>query len=235
MIPKVIHYCWFGKKELPRTVKKNIKSWRTYCPEYKIIEWNEENFNIDNNAFAKEAYRDEKWAFVSDYARLKVIYENGGIYLDTDVEVIKKLDRLLQNEAFVAIQRQGFVCSTGLGFGAEPHNPVIKKMLSYYSDLTFSEERAKDLACPILNDKALRSFGYKNTNDIVNLENITVYPPMYFDPLSPGYDNDLLTEKTYTIHHYYASWENGPERLKRKLINIIGQKNINSLKKRWGR
>ena len=100
-IPKVIHYCWFGKGEMPALAEKCIKSWKKYCPEYKIVCHNEDNFDIDRNRYAKEAYMCGKWAFVSDYARLKVLYDEGGIYLDTDVELIKPLDELIDRKSVV--------------------------------------------------------------------------------------------------------------------------------------
>ena len=118
MIPKKIHYCWFGGNPLPELAIKCLESWKKYCPDYEIIEWNETNFNLDSCEYVREAYQAKKWAFVSDYARLKVVYDNGGIYLDTDVELIKSLDRLLKNKSFFGTETTGVV-ATGLGFGAE--------------------------------------------------------------------------------------------------------------------
>ena len=130
MIPKVINYCWFGGRPLPVSVKNNISSWRKYCPECKIVEWNEKNFDVNVNSFVSEAYSAKKCAFVSDFARLNVIYQNGGIYFDTDVEIIRNIERLFENRVFVALQRQDLLCNTGLGFGAEPQNIVIKKIMN---------------------------------------------------------------------------------------------------------
>ncbi|MFR0548788.1 glycosyltransferase family 32 protein [Limosilactobacillus reuteri subsp. suis] len=231
MIPKVINYCWFGEKKLPNSVKKNIKSWKKMCPDYEIIEWNESNFSITDNEFLKEAYKNHAWAFVSDYARLKIIYEHGGIYLDTDVEVIRNLDSLLTNKAYVGIQRREKLCATGLGFGAEKHNPVIKKMLLKYENLHFDPQKTMELSCPNLNNAVIKEIGYKNSNTVTYLNDITIYPSKYFDPLSPGYTNDLLQTETYTIHHYNASWLHGKKKLKRQIVNLIGQKKVNYLKK----
>lgn len=231
MIPKVINYCWFGKKSLPNSVKKNIKTWRKICPDYKIVEWNENNFNVTDNKFVEEAYKNHAWAFVSDYARLKIIYEYGGIYLDTDVEIIRKLDSLLNNKAYIGIQRREKLCASGLGFGAEKHNPVIKKMLLKYENLHFDPKKKMELSCPNLNNAVIREIGYKSSDTITQLNDITVYPPKYFDPLSPGFTNDLLMPETYTIHHYNASWLCGKEKLKRQMVNLIGQENANFLKK----
>ena len=126
MIPKIINYCWFGKNPLPTSVKKCINSWKKYCPDYKIIQWDETNFDVKSNMFVKEAYEAKAWAFVSDYARLKVKYENGGIYFDTDVELVKNLDFLLKNSAYIGIQQSEYLCNTGLGFGAEKGILLLK-------------------------------------------------------------------------------------------------------------
>ena len=132
MIPKIINYCWFGGNELPKETQKCIASWKKYCPDYQIIEWNESNFDIHCHPFVESAYNSKAWAFVSDYARLKVIYDNGGIYLDTDVRILKNLDFLLQNEMYIGIQQQGEYCNTGLGFGAYKHHPIVKQMMEKY-------------------------------------------------------------------------------------------------------
>ena len=232
MIPKTIHYCWFGKKKLPDSVKKNIASWKKYCPDFKIKEWNESNFNVDSNNFIAQAYNNKAWAFVSDYARLDIIYKYGGIYLDTDVEIIKNIDDLLKNNAFIGLQRQQLLCASGLGIGAEPGNPVIKEMRDVYLNLDFDSKNVISIAAPRLNDPVIRKLGY--TNNLVSpvkLQSITVYPPTFFDPLSPGYLDDLMSDSTYTIHHYDASWFGYRTRLHRKIVQIIGQEKINKLKK----
>lgn len=235
MIPKVIHYCWFCNKKLPDRVKKNIDSWKKYCPDFKIIEWNEKNFDIKGNSFVAQAYKDKAWAFVSDYARLDIIYKYGGIYLDTDVEIIKNLDDLLRNHAFIGLQRQNLLCASGLGIGAEVGNPVIKKMRDIYLDLDFDSFNSKNIttiAAPELNDSVIRKLGYTNNlRSPVKLKSITVYPPTFFDPFSPGFVDDLMSESTYTIHHYDASWLGYRTRIQRKVVQIVGQKRINKFKK----
>ncbi len=117
MIPKKIHYCWFGGNSLSSEVRECIASWRRFCPDYEIIEWNEKNFDVDCIRYTADAYRDRRWAYVTDYARLKIVYEQGGIYLDTDVELLRPLDPLLENKVYFGMQRAGEV-ATGLGFGA---------------------------------------------------------------------------------------------------------------------
>ena len=160
MIPKVIHYCWFGNNPLPFEVKKCINSWKKICPDYEIRRWDETNFDVYQNDFIKSAYGSKAWAFVSDYARLKIVYDEGGIYLDTDVELKKSLDELRKNEGFFAIQQEGHYCNTGLGFGAKKENEIVKTMLDLYDDLIYSEENKFSIACPYLNTKALEKYGY---------------------------------------------------------------------------
>ena len=132
MIPKIIHYCWFGRNSKPHSVLKCIKSWEKYLPDYKIIEWNEDNFPIEDNIYCKQAYECKKWAFATDYARLWIIYNYGGIYLDTDVEVVKSWDPLLKHDCFIGRQ-PGYQVNTGSGFGAVKGHPLIKIMLDDYN------------------------------------------------------------------------------------------------------
>ncbi len=231
MIPKTIHYCWFGGKSLPSDVLKCIESWKKYCPEYKIKQWDESNFDVNSHPFVQKAYRAKAWAFVSDYARLKIIYDNGGIYLDTDVEILRKPDFLLENQCYIGIQQPHFLCNTGLGFGAEKSSNVIKKMLDVYDALEFSIEEKNKFECPKLNDKVIRSLGNVKNNEITYLNEITVYPPLFFDPISTGDTENLLTDESVSIHHYAATWTGNKQRLKRKIVRLLGNKNTEYLKK----
>ena len=152
MIPKKIHYCWFGGGPLPTDVKKCIDSWRKFCPDYEIIRWDESNFIIsDQNNFVQAAYENKAWAFVSDYARLRIIYENGGIYLDTDVELIRNLDELLDHVAFFGAHQVNGLVATGLGFGSEKRTKILKELLRLYDNTDFDPCKKNELACPILN------------------------------------------------------------------------------------
>lgn len=229
MIPKKIHYCWFGGKALPLEIKKCIKSWEKYCPEYEIIRWDESNFDIKCNKFVQEAYKQKAWAFVSDYARLQIVYNEGGIYLDTDVELLKNLDFLLDNKCYVAMQSANMQCNTGLGFGAEPNSPVILKMMTEYENITFMKERMAEIACPVLNTKVLLKLGYVHSDEIVKFPEVTVFPPRYFDPY--GEDKNLVCKDTVSIHHYSATWLDWKTILKRKIIRVIGQERTLKLKK----
>lgn len=227
MIQKVIHYCWFGEKPLPYDVRKCIKSWENMCPDYEIKQWNEHNFDVLSNAFSKVAYENKAWAFVSDYARLKIIYDYGGIYLDTDVELLKSLDSLLDNKCYIGVQQAQSLCNTGLGFGAEKNSYVVKKMLEKYENIKFDINEKVELACPILNSEAVASFGSWNINKIHRWEEITIYPSKYFDPFG---GKNLLCNDTISIHHYSATWTNGKQRFKRRLARLIGTGNVTKIK-----
>ncbi len=216
MIPKIIHYCWFGGNPLPELALKCIESWKKYLPDYEIKEWNENNFDLNCCNFVKEAYEAKKWAFVSDVARLKIIYEEGGIYLDTDVQVIKSFDDLLNNQCFLGEETSGFI-NTGLGFGAIKNSQIIKELLEIYEVNHFKlEDGSFDMSpCPSKNTEPLLKYGYQFSGiNIWKNEYVTIYPPEYFCPLN--YENQKLekTNKTYSIHWYNASWHT-------KLDNIV--------------
>lgn len=227
MIPKIIHYCWFGGNPYPKTVKRCIASWKKYCPDYEIKLWNESNYDVSKNAWLEQAYRAKKWAFVSDYARLDIIYHEGGIYLDTDVELLKSLDPLLEKKCYIGRENSSGQCNTGLGFGAEKYNPVLEKVLETYHHVAFSETNMADLACPKLNDPVIRSYGTISDTEITELPGITVYPPRYFDPYG---NKNLLCDETYSIHHYTSLWTGRNYKLKRKIAICIGQDNVIRIK-----
>ena len=232
MIPKIIHYCWFGRNPLPRDVKKCIASWKVKCPDYEIIQWNEDNFDININPFVKSAYDAKAWAFVSDYARLKVVYDYGGIYLDTDVELLKNLDFLLKYKCYIGVQQVEHLCSTGLGFGAVKSNPVVHDMLKMYEGLIFDNTHRQKIACPYLNDHVIHNQGYSYEPTCpIELNGLLVLPEKYMDPIAPGDGmEDLLCEETISIHHYSASWMGTRTKWRRKIIIMIGQRKINKLK-----
>ena len=140
---KIIHYCWFGRGEKPKDVIKSIESWKKFCPDYEIIEWNEDNFDISSHPYTKKAYELKKWAFVSDYARLYIVYNEGGVYLDTDVEIVKNLDPLLENEAYMGFEDEKYV-NTGSGFGAEKgHSFLLENMKAYDGECVVDENGNK--------------------------------------------------------------------------------------------
>lgn len=214
MIPKVIHYCWFGHNPIPEKMKTCINSWKKFCPDYEIVEWNEANFNIDICSYTREAYAAKKWAFVTDYARLWIIYNYGGIYLDTDVELIKPLDSLLKEHAFFGFENEGdpkkIFIATGLGFGAESHNRIVEKMLAAYDNVHFllMEGTYDELPCPVRNTKAITDLIPPGTTnmDTVRLKDGVIYPVDYFCPLDSFGERLNKTDNTYSIHWFMASW-----------------------------
>lgn len=221
MIPKKIHYCWFGGNPLPELAKKCIASWKKFCPDYEIIEWNEKNFDIDCCPYVREAYQAKKWAFVSDYARLDIVYKYGGIYLDTDVELIRNLDELLKYECFLGTEKLGII-NTGLAFGAESKNKCIGLMLKEYNDLHFKiDENLYDLTpCPKRNTAPFLNLGFIKDNRIQKIEEAIIYPPEYFCPMDYETGELAIKENTISIHHFNASWK--PEEEK-KLHQDIGE------------
>lgn len=200
MIPKVIHYCWFGGKEKSKLAKKCIKSWKEFCPDYKIIEWNEKNFDVYMNEYTRFCYENKKWAFLSDFVRLSVIAENGGIYFDTDVEVIRSFDTLLQYDAFYCFENEKYIAS-GLGFGAIAHHATVIKMLAEYLNLKIGENNNFELiGCPILNTKALLNFGFILNGKCQLIDNIQVLSSEYLNPYEDSIGILSKTKNTYSIH-----------------------------------
>ena len=229
-IPKVIHYCWFGRGEIPSFYKKCIKSWGKYCPDYKIICWNEENFDVTQNKYVREAYEAGEWAFVSDYARLKVIYDNGGIYLDTDVELIKPIDDLVDSGGFMGFDEKGIV-ATGLGFGAEKGNEIIGEFLKDYDNIPFVlEDGSFDLTpCPDRNTAALKRLGMDVENTDQTFMGIRFLPAEYLCPMDYYTGKKTVTKNTYSIHHYSASWTSSVTKRTTRIKRMIGVKLYNKL------
>lgn len=210
MIPKIIHYCWFGHNPLPRKAKKCMHSWAKKCPEYEIKEWNEENFDISQcPLYVRQAYEAKKWAFVSDYVRLKVVYDNGGIYLDTDVELLKPLDSLLIHKAYFGFDAGGALINTGLGFGSEKGAAILQRMLKDYDLIPFYKKDGgvDETCCPVRNTTALLELGLKEDNSRQVLAgDILILPSEYLDSI--GYNNltDCITKNSISVHWYFASW-----------------------------
>lgn len=210
-IPKIIHYCWIGTAEKPESVKYCIESWKKYCPDYEIVEWNESNYDFTKNGYMKEAYEAKKWGFVPDYARLDIVYNHGGIYLDTDVEIIRSFDELLDNEAFIGFENTGtedLFVNCGQGFGAIPNNPLIKEMRDFYDDMHFIEKDGtlNMLPSPHFTTEVLCNNGLIRNNETQNLENIVVYNSDVLCPKNFTTGDIKTTNETYSIHHFTASW-----------------------------
>lgn len=229
-VPKVIHYCWFGRGKMPPIAEKCIKSWKRYCPDYEIICWNEDNFDLMQNRYMREAYEAGKWAFVSDFARLKVIYDHGGIYLDTDVELRKPLDPLLEGRGFMGFDEKGIV-ATGLGFGAEAGNEIVGAFLKDYDDLPFVlEDGSFDLTpCPDRNTAALKHLGMDMENTDQTFMGMRFLPRDYLCPMDYYTGKKTITKNTYSIHHYCASWTSKVTKRTTRIKRIIGLKWYNRL------
>lgn len=213
-IPKVIHYCWFGGKPLPEEYKKYMESWRKYCPDYEIQRWDENNYDITKNKYMYDAYQNKLWALVSDYARLDIIYKYGGIYLDTDVELIKNLDDLLYQEAFAGFENKQYV-AFGLGFGAQKNFQVLKKMLDYYENIElFNEDGALNIiTCPMVQTEVLCREGLTCNGEYQRVAGMTIYPEKMLSGKSNTTRRVRLAPYTRAIHHYSASWQSEKEHL----------------------
>ena len=224
-IPKVIHYCWFGKGKMPTLAEKCIESWKKYCPDYKIVCWSEENFDITVNRYAKEAYEAGKWAFVSDYVRLKVLYDEGGIYLDTDVELIKPLDKLIEENGYMGFDDNGVV-STGLGFACEKGNELVGSLLADYDDISFVlPDGSYDMTpCPDRNTKVLVRLGMDLDNKDQVFMGIRMLPEDYLCPMKYYTGRKIITENTYSIHHFCASWTSKTAKRTLLVKRIVGVK-----------
>lgn len=217
LIPPVIHYCWFGGNELPDLYKRCIQSWHEKCPDYEIREWNESNCDVNEIAFTKEAYDCKKYGFVPDYFRLKIIYENGGIYLDTDVEVLKNLDDLRYNKAFCGMEYPG-EAALGLGFGAEKGNETIHYLMQRYETMHFIQEDGSldETISPIYQTKDLMQIGMQYGSKIQNISGLTIYPVDVLSPKNVYTGETILTENSYALHHYDGSWVDSESRKKKQ-------------------
>ena len=224
-IPKIIHYCWFGENEKSDLAKKCIDSWKKILPEYKIIEWNEENFNIYSNLYVKQAYDAKKYAFVSDYVRLYALYNYGGIYMDTDVEVIKTLDKFLDYDAFMGFEDDYF-CGTGI-IGSKKRHLTIKQFLDMYNNLKFiNEDGSYNTTTNVyMITNTLQKYNIQLNNKQQNVKDIEIFPKTVFSPLSFNSDKTDFSETTHTIHHFEGSWLS--DKSKKKLKQ---QKKINKIR-----
>lgn len=214
MIPKIIHYCWFGGAPLPELAIRCIDSWRNYFPDYEIKEWNENNFDLDSCSYVKEAYHKRKWAFVSDYARFWIIYHYGGLYFDTDVEIIKPMNNIIDRGSFFGMEPTGNV-NPGLGFAAYPEMELYKEILTFYEKLHFINQDGT------LNDQTVVKYitdillkhGFILKNKMQTVCGITIYPSEYFCPQNYETGVISLNENTVSIHHYTASWHSSLENI----------------------
>lgn len=215
MIPKVIHYCWFGRNPKPKQMEKCIKSWKKHCPDYEIREWNEDNFDISTAPlYVRQAYEAKKWAFVTDYVRLQVVFENGGIYLDTDVELKKNLDFLLAHRAYFGFETNRNI-NTGLGFGAEKGTDILRELMDSYGEIPFVyPDGSFDLTpCPFRDTEVFLRHGLRQDDTLQLLDgDILILPSVCLCPISWETRIRRRSRETVSIHWYGASWHTKEER-----------------------
>jgi mannosyltransferase OCH1-like enzyme len=221
MIPKIIHYFWFGGNPIPTTDQLCIDSWKRTMPEYEIKRWDESNYDITSVPYMNEAYEAKKWGFVSDYARLDILYRYGGLYFDTDVEILRPFDDILSQNAFIGFEKdhQKYQVNTGSGCGAEPENPIIKAMRDDYLGRHFIIERNQynTIPTPIYQTEVLIAHGLKLNNTLQYLDGITIYPCEFFSPMDMTTGEVNKTNNTHSIHHYSASWHSVADQERRIL------------------
>lgn len=234
MIPKIIHYCWFGGNPLPESAKKCIASWRKFLPDYEIKEWNESNFDVNRISYTKEAYLAKNYAYVSDYARMWILYNYGGLYFDTDVEVIKGLDDIICNGNFMGEESDeahldaydGLCVNPGLGLGVSPKNKTIKLILDTYEYdhvYTWTGKITKNIVLRV--SQCLRQYQKRDLgNGIFEQGGIIIYPPEFFCPKDYQTGKLSITENTRSIHHFMASWTSNDKSYCKKIVKHI--KNI---------
>ena len=221
MIPKKIHYCWFGRSEKPKLAEKCIERWKKYCPDYEIIEWNEDNFDINSNQYVKEAYENKKFAFVTDYVRLFALVNNGGIYMDTDVEVVRSLDEFLFHEAFSGFEEGAWI-PTGL-MACEKNFPLFNEYLSYYDDAKFINEdgslnmTTNTFTITLMTEK----YGLKRNGQFQIIQGFALYPREVFCPLDNATGALHKNEQTAAIHWFSKSWLPTRIRYRSKITRVF--------------
>lgn len=206
-IPKKIHYCWFGKKEVPDRYKYYMETWYKNCPDYEFVKWDESNYNISSNLYTLQAYESGKWGFVPDYIRLDILYNYGGIYLDMDVELKKNFDELLYYEGFAGFESIDEV-NCGQGIGARKGLPIIKEMMDFYNKILFrNEDGSLNMKpSPKYQTEILIRHGLKLNDSIQYVAGMIIFPRSYFCPKSVKNGLTIITPETYSIHHFAASW-----------------------------
>lgn len=230
MIPKIIHYCWFGRGQMPELALKCLESWHKYMPDYKYKLWNEDIFDIDSNQYVKEAYDAKKYAFVSDYVRLYALYTEGGIYMDTDVEVLKPYDDLLVLSGFTGYEGSRYLPPVTGTMASEAGNLWVKEQLDVYRDIHF---RMPDGSLDTKNNttrisEIMRNNGFVQDGTKQVYKDMHIFPVDYFCPRQTT-GEILITENTYCDHHFMGSWTDNKIGWKKYLASIIGNKNMTRL------
>lgn len=254
MIPRQIHYCWFGNGPKNELFYKCYDSWKKYCPDYEIIEWNESNYDVTKNTYMYQAYQAKRWGFVTDYARLDIVYEYGGIYLDTDVELVRPLDELLELKGYVGFQKKyeketgDYHVNTGQGFGAEAGNYVVECMLEIYDGISFLDNGKQNLTpCPLYNSMGVKQAGFQLENYYQCIDGFAIFPDNAFCPITNRDKKIKIYSETYSVHHFSTSWLTDEEKKKRSrearldyiryipnrvLIKLFGKEKYGNIKRR---
>lgn len=206
-IPKTIHYCWFGEKELPDFLKECMESWNRHCPDYEVVRWDEHNFDINKYEYTRQAAEHNKWGFVTDVARLDILYQYGGIYMDTDVKLLKPLDNLLYQKGFVGVERWGNINSGG-GIGAVPHHKMIQEMLDYRLKFPFvmSDGSFNTETNGLYETTPFVRHGMKIDNTLQIINDMTVYPASVFHPYDYMSCEEKVEDNTVSVHYFYGGW-----------------------------
>lgn len=234
MIPKIIHYCWFGGKPLPKIAEKCIASWKKYLPGYEIKRWDESNFDVNAIPYTREAYAACKFAFVSDYARFWILYHYGGVYFDTDVEAINNMDDIISAGNFMGVEQQNderITVAPGLGIGVIRENPLFGQMIEVYSLAHFLNDDGTPCLKNIveITTEQLQKYGLRNISEIQECCGFTIYPKDYFCPIDYDTRELKITENTRTIHHYAESWVPRSTRFKNALSRLFGKRFMSCL------
>ncbi|MBW9199780.1 glycosyl transferase [Bacteroidales bacterium SW299] len=230
MIPKVIHYCWFGRSPLPKSARKCIASWKKFFPDYEIKEWNEDNFDVNIVPYTREAYSVGKYAFVSDYARFWILYQYGGLYFDTDVEMIKSMDDIVNMGPFMGCENRFnpnnkavMDVASGLGIGAIPNMDIYKEILDYYSTLHFlNADKTRNETTVVKNtSKVLSQHGLSYTPYIQTVAGIRIYPQEYFSPFDHVTGRLRITQNTRSIHWCARTWIDNKNPVRTFVVRLI--------------
>lgn len=224
-IPRIIHYCWFGGRPLPPSALRCLDSWKRHFPGYEIRRWDESNFDINAIPYTRQAAAAGKWAFVSDYARFLILYRHGGIYFDTDVEVIRPMDHIIADGAFMGFEKShiGIGVNSGLGIGSPAAHPFYKKILDHYSSIPYLGPDGKPLPGTVVAHvtRLFLEAGLKPEDRRQTVEGITVYPNEYFNPLDDATGRLRITPQTCSIHHYDKTWCDNYGPIRTSLMRLL--------------
>jgi len=221
MIPKVIHYIWLGKNPTPKVFDKCLKSWQKYCPDYQIKRWDETNLDLNKYKFALDAYNAKKYAFASDVFRTDILYNEGGIYLDIDVELIKPIDQILKDADCVMGFETSNLLNPGLLIASKPKNNDLLNILRSYESLTFDINNLTNLTVCEIFSNYYNKLGLEKTNKSQQIKNTFFYNSQYFSPIDVITNKKNITKNTYSIHWYNASWYNSKQKFKNKLKRFL--------------